>query len=259
MKKFLVVCGAIIMALDVCTAFGAANVLVPKKANSVAKREEATSVTNVGGSLLPTAINLVGGVMQLNKQQQELVAECKPTQKEITFVNNLVKEWAIAGAANPFESKTCPSGETYKLRVSENAGSLDAEDICYDSWSDLEANGAVWAGFPKADVATYCPGGGTCATSKQKTVTNLYDIFDAIDFEEKDYTKAEAIQANALLEKSAKCSGSKLAAKRLESFGGFVTNAIGNMGQKTNTASVMDAGPCSPPTASRRATRGPGT
>ena len=27
----------------------------------------------------------------------------------------------------------------------------------------------------------------------------------------------------------------------MEAFGGFVTNTIGNMGQKTNTGSVMDA------------------
>ena len=62
-------------------AFGAANVLVPKKADSVAKREASTSTTSVGASLLPTAINLVGSVMQLNQQQKALTAECEPTSR----------------------------------------------------------------------------------------------------------------------------------------------------------------------------------
>ena len=245
MKKIIAFCTAVIAVCGVCDAFGAANVLTPKKANSVAKREETTSVTSIGGSLLPSAIGLVGNVMQLTKQQQELVAECQPTQKEITFVNNLVKEWAIAGAANPIDSLgsgACGDGWTYKEAVEYNATSVDKEEICTDVFSALEAHGAVWAGFPKVAVATYCPdGSGTCSKSKQKTVSNIYDIFNAIDFEEKDYTKSEATQANALLEKSAKCSGSQIAAKRLESFGGFITSTIGNMGQKTNTASVMEA------------------
>ena len=62
-----------------------------------------------------------------------------------------------------------------------------------------------------------------------------------INFDESDYTKSEATQAQALLQKAANCSGNKLAAKRLESFGGFVTSTIGRLGQKTNTGSVMDA------------------
>lgn len=246
MRKFIAVCIAIGAVCDVFSAFGAATVLTPKKASSVAKREESTSVTSVGGSLLPNAIGLVGNVMQLSKQQKELVAECEPTQKEITFVNNLVKEWAIAGAANPMDTgafgvSECPFSVSYQDRVSEQASTLDSEDLCYEVYSDIEARGAVWVGFPKVTVATYCPNGDTCAKSKQKTISNIYEIFNAIDFSEQDYTKAEASQANALLEKSSKCSGSQLAAKRLESFGGFITNTIGNMGQKTNTASVMEA------------------
>lgn len=245
MRKFFAVCIAIGALCDAFSAFGAATVLTPKKASSVAKREEATSVTNVGGSLLPTAMGLVGNVMQLTKQQKELVAECEPTQKEITFVNNLVKEWAIAGAANPmvtgaFGVREC-DGLSYQDIVSLSSSSLDDEDLCYEVYTEAEARGAVWAGFPKVTVATYCPNGDTCAKSKQKTVSNIYEIFNAIDFSEQDYTKSEASQASALLEKSSKCSGSQLAAKRLESFGGFITNTIGSMGQKTNTASVMDA------------------
>ena len=246
MKKLIAVCIAIGAVCDAFSAFGAANVLTPKKASSVAKREEATSITSVGGSLLPTAMGLVGNVMQLSKQQQELVAECEPTQKEITFVNNLVKEWAIAGAPNPMTTgslgvRECQTGEHYQEVVNGAVSSLENDDLCYEVYSSVEARGAVWVGFPKVTVATYCADGGTCAKNKQKKMSNIYEIFNAIDFEEKDYTKTEATQASALVEKSAKCSTSQLAAKRMESFGGFITNTIGTMGQKTNTGSVMEA------------------
>ena len=62
-----------------------------------------------------------------------------------------------------------------------------------------------------------------------------------INFDSKDYTTGEASQAQALLTKATNCSGNKLAARRLETFGGFVTDTIGNMGQKTNTGSIMES------------------
>ena len=169
-------------------AFGAANVLVPKKADSVAKRESSTSVNDLGASLLPTAVTLVGNVMALSQQQKALTAECEPTTKEVTFVNNMVKEWAVAGAANPLRSSTgareCKTEEreTYESSVRNSMAGDSVEDkfICYDVFTANEARGAVWAGFPKAAVATYCPGRNLmdCAKSKQKKVTNLWTIFD---------------------------------------------------------------------------------
>lgn len=251
MKKFFVFC---VMACVMCAAggaFGAANVLVPKKADSVVKRDAATSTTNLGASLLPTAATLVGNVIALNKQQKELVAECEPTSREITFVNNLIKEWAIAGATNPLAGgsgsmRACDKGETYESTVA-GAGmgvAIDASSICYDTFSAADARGAVWAGFPKVALVEYCSDGGalsTCGKNKRKKMSNIWTVFDMIDFENKDYTRTEASQAVALLQKASNCSGNKLAAKRLETFGGFITNTISTMGQPTNTGSVMEA------------------
>ncbi len=252
MKRILVLCSLLCVMCAGLRAFGAANVLVPKKADSVQKREASMSVNDIGSSLLPTAVTLVGNVMALSQQQKALTAECEPTAKEINFVNNMVKEWAIAGAANPLAKDTrsmrrCDKtiSETYESSVRNGLSGSDVEEnmICYDVFTDADARGAVWAGFPKAAIATYCPGSNLldCAKSKQKKVTNLWTIFDMINFDESDYTKSEASQAQALLQKSKNCSGSKLAAKRLETFGGFVTSTIGNMGQTTNTGTVMDA------------------
>ena len=236
------------------SAFGAANVIVPKKADSVVKRDASTSTSDMGVSLLPTAATLVANVVALNQQQKALVAECEPTSRDLEFVNKMVKEWAYAGATNPLKSgargfRACDydvSGETYESTV-RHAGTgltIDSALVCYDTFSKSDARGAVWEGFPKAAVVEYCTDGtalSMCSRNNRKKMTNMWTIFDMINFDSKDYTKTEASQAQALLQKAANCSGNKLAAKRLESFGGFITNTIGNMGQKTNTGSVMDA------------------
>lgn len=253
MKKFFIFCSMVCAFGGVFDAFGAANVLVPKKADSVAKRESSTSTTNVGASLLPTAATLVSNVVALNQQQKALVAECEPTSREITFVNNLIKEWAIAGATNPLKAgsggmRPCDktNDESYEKSIT-GAGigvTIDASAICYDTFSDADARGAVWAGFPKAAVVEYCSDGemlNMCSKNKRKKMTNMWTLFDMIDFDNKDYTRTEASQAVALLQKATNCSGNKLAAKRLETFGGFITSTISNMGQTTNTGTVMDA------------------
>ncbi len=253
MKKLFIFCAVTCAFCGAFDARGAANVLVPKKADSVAKRDASTSTTNVGASLLPTAATLVGNVIALNQQQKALTAECEPTSREITFVNNLVKEWAIAGATNPLTGGTrgmreCDkdSDESYENTVTR-AGTgvtVDPSGVCYDTFSDADARGAVWARFPKAAVVEYCSDGGAlsmCGKNKRKKMTNMWTIFDMIDFDNKDYTRTEASQAVALLQKATNCSGTKLAAKRLETFGGFITSTISNMGQPTNTGNVMGA------------------
>ena len=232
-------------------AFGAMNTLVPKKADSVAKREASTSTTATGASLLPTAMNLVGSVMQLNQQQKALAAECEPTTGELNFVNNLIKEWAIAGGANPFVSSTgirvCGANESYadSVRYSGVGVTVDSSAICWDSFREAEAHNAIWAGYPKAAIAEYCADGtdniSGCGRNNRKKVTNMWTLFEMINFENKDYTRGEATQAAALLQKAANCSGTKLSAKRLETFGNFITGTISNVGQPTNTGSIMNA------------------
>lgn len=251
MGKFSSLVYASLAMVVCCGAFGAANVLVPKKADSVVKREASTSTTATGASLLPTAANLVLSVIQLNQQQKALTAECEPTSRELNFVNNMIKEWANAGGRNPLSYQSgvraCGAGENYSdsVRYMGVSVGVDNSSICWDTFKDSEARNAVWAGYPKATVASYCSSGGdsiaACSKSNIKKVTNMWTLFDLIDFENKDYTQGEASQAAALLEKASKCSGNKLAAKRLETFGGFVTDTISNIGKPTNTDSIMGA------------------
>lgn len=247
MKKVFAFLMTAVVACVGTSVFGA-TVLKPKKAAPVAKQEVSTSTTSVGASMLPTALNLVQGVMALSQQQKALREECYPTKAEITFVNNLVKEWANAGGANPAESGLrCKDGDkyesTYRRSLDDDTG---MKTVCWDVYSDTEARGAVWADYPKVVDFDYCSDTtvsvlAKCPQSKRVKASNIWDVFAGIGFTDADFTKSEASQAAALLQKVDKCSDAKLAARRKAAIGGFVTGTISNLGQPTNTGSVMDA------------------
>lgn len=249
MKRFFLFCGAICAVFCATDALSAAKVLMPKKADAVAKRDAATTTSDATASLLPTVAGLVGTAVTLSQQQKALVAECEPSSQDVEFVNKMVKEWANAGAANPMRSKTMPqcgvdgNPKSYQISVTYalEGSAIDNNRVCWDVYTDAEARGAVWAGFPKAAIADYCKDGTTtCNKNNKEKYTNLWDIWGMITFNDSDYTKSEASKAEALNEKAKKCSPTKLAQRRMEQFGGFVQNTIGNMGQTTNTGSVME-------------------
>ena len=221
-----------------------------KKASSVAKKE--TKVQDVGASLLPTAINLYSTIKQLNQQQQALSAECEPTSQEINWVNNMIKEWAKAGGM--FSEGTavagmnkCGDSADYAASIRQNVES--GGTICYDYFkADSTASTAVknvWDNFPKASVATYYMVDGEYQSSgnaKNKQVaSNIYDIFNLIDFSTEDYTASEATMASKLMEKMEKCAPAKLKAKKLAMWGDFAMTTVGSIGQKTNTGSIAEA------------------
>ena len=254
MRKFYGFCGVVLTAWFCCGAFGA-TVLKPKKAAPVAQTDASTSTTSVGASMLPTALNLVQGVMQLSQQQKALTAECYPTSSEINFVNNLVKEWANAGGTNPARTSAASGGTTYNTGIAcgyndtyEASVRRKAQDkagtqrVCWETFKATEARGAVWEGYPKAVVTPlYCPDGSVdCNENKKVKSSNMWDLFAIIDFGDADYTKSEASQAAALRQKVDKCSDAKLLAQKKAAVGGFITGTISNLGQPTNTGSVME-------------------
>lgn len=216
-----------------------------KKAATVEKKE--TSVQDVGGSLLPTAITLFSTVKQLTQQQQELSAECEPTGQEISWVNNMIKEWAKAGgsvndSADVGGMARCENGESYRSSV---RNSIESEqDICYDSFNSDSDKDTVWYELPKASIATYYIVDGeyqdTGKAKYKKVSSNIYDVFNLIDFNTEDYTAEEAAMASKLMAKLEKCAPAKLQAKKAAMWGDFVINTVSGIGQNTNTGSIMD-------------------
>lgn len=239
------------VVLGVCVAMDAraATVLKPKKAAPVVKQEATTSTTNLGASMLPTALNLVQGVMTLSQQQKALTAECYPTSSELRFVNDLVKEWANAGGTNPVGDGKVPACDPAKTKASYKEAVLaraenpdnDTIKICWDVYKPDEARGAVWIGYPKVVEVEHCGDGTTTGCKTKVKSSNMWDVFAAIDFAKADFTKSEASEAEKLLEKVSRCADTKLLAKKKELVGGFITNTINNLGQTANTPTVMQS------------------
>lgn len=217
-----------------------------KKAAPVATQQ--TSKMDSATGLAGTALALVGGVMDLNKKVNEMSVECQPKSDEITFVNNMIKEWAKTGAANSkdvqnsLKRKPCSvsSGVGGYQEAVEDAVLLGKTEICYDSFKSAGDKGMVWYEFPRVGTAKYCDDGTKSCGKNQKTVSDIYEIFNLIDFTEADYTKKEAETAAKIIAKTEKCSTARLSQAKKAMWGEFLTQSIGNMGQKTSTASIMD-------------------
>ncbi|MBE6457647.1 MAG: hypothetical protein E7011_02470 [Alphaproteobacteria bacterium] len=218
-----------------------------KKAAPVATKQAA--VTDSAGSLIGTVLGLVSNVKELTQQQRNLTAECIPTTQELNFVNETVKEWAKTGAYTADEVQSAlqmqrclnqPSGG-YQASVSIAQGLDDDGVICYD-WFGGDANqDMVWYQFPMAVKASYCTDGSVsgCSEKNKQYVSNIYDVFNLIDFTEADYTANEATMAAKLIAKIENCSYAKLSAKKKALWGEFLVDTIGGLGQKTNTGAIM--------------------
>ena len=214
-----------------------------KKAAPVTTQQ--TSAVESGASLLPTVLNIVSGVKQLNQQQMDLNAECQPTSSELDFVNKTIREWAKTGTMTADEvenamggMRRCENSVGYAASVRVAYGIDQNELICYDWNSDPNM---VWYKFPVASKASYCTDGSIsgCDAKNRKDVSNIYDVFRLVDFSQDDYTVAEAQMASKIIAKIEKCSYAKLSAKQNAMWGEFLVGTIGNLGKKTNTAAIM--------------------
>lgn len=244
MKKFLL----LFVGGFVCLAGTTAGAVTINKAAPVAPAE--SSASGSATSLVPTVLNLISSVQQLSAKQKELTAECIPSSQEVAFVDNIVKEWAKTGAMTADEVKKRLGRERcsvavggYQSSVEIAAGTDLDETICYDYFGGDGNAGMVWENFPKVGVATYCSDGGpasSCSEKNKVTVSNIYDIFNLVDFSEEDYAPSELTMAGRLMSKIESCSYSRLSAKKREMWGEFLTGTINSLGQPTNTSSIMD-------------------
>jgi len=213
-----------------------------KKAAPVATKE--ASKTDASASLVGSVLNLVSGVQALNAKQKELTQDCVPTSAEISFVDKTIKEWAMTGAASADEVKDrlgkepCDNFDgTYEISAAR-AEATESTDVCYDTFTGSGNENMVWYGFPKVGKATFCPGGELTCKNK-KTVSNIYEIFNLVDFSAQDYTAQEASMAAKLIDKIERCSDAKLSAKKLALWSDFLTDTLSSVGQKTNTANIL--------------------
>ena len=233
MKKALIAFVAMIPCMTINVAMGAITV---KKAAPVAT--QAASSTSTTASLVPAVLGLVSNVQELNAKQKELTDNCIPSNAEIAFVDNTMKEWAKTGVMSADEVQKqlkrapCGSMNQYESSIKVSAAT-GVDNICYNVFEGVGNTGMVWEGYPKVGIAKYCDD-GTDNCKNKKTKSDIYDIFNLIDFVEADYTKQEATMAAKLIAKIEDCS------KKRAMWGEFLTTTMGGLGQKTNTASIMD-------------------
>ena len=242
MRKVLLIFVGFFVAAQQC----ASAAVTIKKAAPVATKQ--TSVKDTGASLLPSVLNLVSGVQQLSQKQKALTDDCIPTSQEITWVNNMVKEWAKTGDTNSDDVEKAMDGMErcssanggYEASV-RMAADIDDYELCYDYFDSSADKGTVWHMFPKASKAYYCKDGEVtgCKEKNRVYMSNIYDVFNMIDFSENDYTTSELTMASKLMAKIENCSNAKISAKKRAMWGEFLMSSVGSVGQKTNTGNIM--------------------
>lgn len=242
MKKALTFLFATAACMSVPTAQAAVSV---KKASPVAT--QTTGGTAGVASLVPSVLSLVSGVQQLNAKQKELTAECVPSSAEISFVDGIIKEWAKTGAMGADDVRSslgrrpCPGGRGYEAAVRMAAGT-EMDDICFDNYASDSDVQMVWYQFPKVGNATYCAdGSSSCSAKNKRNVSDMYEIFNLVDFSTADYTKKEAEVAAKIISKIETCSNAKLSAKKREMWGEFIVNTVGTVGKPTSTDTIMQS------------------
>ena len=189
MKRLLLILSAFVFVVP-SMAPGAVNVKNSgvKKAASVKMQE--TAPAESATSLLPTVIGLVGSVKNLNAQQQQLTADCAPTEEEVRIVNDLVKEWAkigetnAKGAASGLGVLCNPNNNSLETRTDDGTYKsymelAEKNEVCYERFAGSANAGAIWFGFPKASRADICDVNNPKNCTK---VSNLYDVFAKVSF-----------------------------------------------------------------------------
>jgi len=234
-----------------CASWSAVNVKSSgiKKAAPVATKQE--DKLQSATSLLPTVIGLVGQVQALNKQQQQLSADCAPTSSEIQLVNDLVKEWAKTGLTTASGARgssivACNGNDFFN----NNEGNSLYEDFirnsdsgteCIETFTSKNSEDMIWRGFPKASSGKVCD---VNDVKKCEPVSNIYDVFSVVRFSDEDYTATEAAKIAQFKAKAERCAPARINAAKRELYGGFVTQALGGVGQASGaagTASVLEA------------------
>ena len=214
-----------------------------KKATPVAA-ENKTGAAGLmaGNSLVPTALGLVGNVMTLNKQQAELAAECEPSSSEITFVKNLMQEWAKAGGEKPKMENRKPctpdDGKDYATSVKQGNG---ISEPCYNAFNKKNDVIQIYAEYPYPGKGYRLKDYSAEESDKNKIqMSDLYEVFGKIGFEDADYLPGEVSMVARLKEKAIKCAPEKLSAKQRELWGNMLMQTVSGLGEKQNAGATME-------------------
>ncbi|MBN1281424.1 MAG: hypothetical protein JW985_00425 [Alphaproteobacteria bacterium] len=234
----------LIAIICVAPLFSASAAFQVKKAAPVATKASAGS--EGATSLVPSVIGLVSGVMEVNAKQKNLSEECIPTNQEMIFVDNMLKEWAKTGSASYEEKSTingrnpCSSQDGMGYKTSIQTTYAPGMTTCYNTFQGPGNDNMVWQWFPKTGKGTYCKDGQQYCPGNEITASDTYDLFALIDFDPSDYKPSEATMAAKLMNKVETCSSAKLSAKKKALWGQFLVNTAGSVGTKTNTGTIME-------------------
>lgn len=234
---------ALCTLLSALCAAGASAVTI-KKADVVAPPPKTADNSPLSGnSLVPTALGLITSVMALNQQMNTLTGDCIPAPADVTFVSNMMQQFAKTGAVDAATMTAALRGRApcdaangvSFANTAQTAAVTKGLQPCYETFSQKADLKMIWYGYPKPSMDRVCKksGGLGCAAKDEDVVSDVYDIFALINFTPDDLLPNEATSFAKIMDKVERCSNVKLAAQKRALWVNFMTQEAGSLGTKT--------------------------
>ena len=232
---------ALFFSFCLCLSGAGAAVTINKAPSVKSQPKQDTATALTANSLIGTAIGLVGSVQSMKQQQLALAAGCAPSSSDVTFVNEMVKEYAKTGKEKASEmiNRLLPNGNSPHCKFIDTAG-VKGGKVCYSTYDATSDDSEIWSGYPKAESDRKCPPEKQdCADKDKKYYSNVYEIYNAMGWSDEDLLPNEVSNHSRIMAKMEECSPEILKRKNQELQGQLITGALGGIGQKQNTAGTM--------------------
>jgi len=200
------------------------------------------ALTSPGG--LATAMGLIGTVTALRTKTTELRRECEPSLSDITFINQMVQEYAKLGRSSAKElienihnvQYACPEGQKFKQNVKSGM-----PEECVDIFRGTGNNGKIWFEYPMADKSDrMCPSNNQqCNEDRDGIVhSNAYRIYMALGWEEADLLPNEIANHTRLIGRASTCDPSAVKRRIAETTMSGIMGIVNQTGQSNTTGTA---------------------
>lgn len=249
-----------LLAISLCIVhcalyIGVADAAVPqiRRADAVQEQQQApleAAMGGGGGNLLGTAVGLIGGAMQLRNISSELTRECEPSAADITFVNDMMRAYAMSGGRDPRTfienaqlGDQCVGGYTEYRRLNNRE--------CFTTFGGITGTAGtadqnrIWSQYPRAEMtqSRICPPNRPNCNiqgGEGSHFTNMYLIWNTMNWQEADLMPGEIAGFARITERAQRCEPRAVRARVQQQGMQTVMGMVQGIGQP-GTATTADA------------------
>ena len=235
MKKIIAIFAALLFAGEAMAAYQIRRAEAVQAAPAEAGAAGLMGALSQPGGLAATALGVVGTVTQLRTQTTALRRECEPTAGDVSFVNQMVQEYARIGRGTAEELigslqvHRCLHGHSFESSVAQGTQA----DECVDVFTNTGNTGRIWYNYPRAaNSRRVCPANNqNCNMDRDGVVfSNVYRIYMALGWQVDELLPNEIANHNRLVDRSQTCDPAAVRQRTAQATLGAVMGLAGQAG-----------------------------